>query len=137
MDAALAGPEFLKWLRSGGTEPVAVNGQLLDGRLLERIAGRFVRGLAGAVGGVGLGGLDEPSDITALVEKWGPFFVKATALTPTQVDDLLVGWLVAAAKNPVVAELLFGLFFRKAVTPDTTDAELLDVLKSAAIAAAA
>lgn len=94
-------------------------------------------GLGSVFGGFGLATIDDPSDLTALAERFIPFLKTLAKLTPTTFDDTALDWIGSALANPTVAEILFNLLFVKRVTPEASDDDLLDALQSLALAAAA
>lgn len=94
-------------------------------------------GLGSVFGGFGLATIDDPSDLTALAERFIPFLKTLAKLTPTTFDDTALDWIGSALANPTVAEILFNLLFVKRVTPEASDDDLLDALQSLALNAAA
>lgn len=89
-------------------------------------------GLGGLFGGLGISSIDSPDDIGALADKFGPLLAWVVKFTPTPVDDQALEWVLAAAKNPTVQQILFSLLFTSRITPADSDDELLDALQAAA-----
>ena len=89
-------------------------------------------GLSSVFGGFGMATIDDPTDITALAERFIPFLKVLAKFTQTTADDTALDWLLAALSNPTVAEVIFNLLFVTRVTPETSDDDLLDALQLAA-----
>lgn len=109
----------------------AARARRLDGSRLKALRD-LLGGLTSVFGGFGLATIDDPSDITALADKFIPFLRVLAKFTQTTADDTALDWLHSALSNPAVAEIIFKLLFESRVTPETSDDDLLDALKLAA-----
>lgn len=115
-----------------GTEFVqAARERRFDGSRLKALRD-LLGGLGGLLGGLGIGSIDSPDDIGALADRLGPLLTWLVKFTPTPVDDQALEWVLTAAKNPTVQQILFSLLFTSRITPADSDDELLDALQAAA-----
>lgn len=124
MDAALAGAEFVKAARE----------RLFDGSRLKALRD-VLGGIGGLFGGLGISAIDSADDIGTLADQFGPLLKTLAKWTPSAFDDQALDWILAAAKNPTVQEIIFALLFTKKVTAETSDGDLLDALHFAAMEA--
>lgn len=123
MSAAL---EFLELAR----------GRALDGHRLKALRD-LLGGLGGLFSGLGISAIDSPDDIGELADQFGPLLVTLAKFTPGEFDDVALAWILGAARNPTVQQIIYSLLFATRVTSETSDDELLDALQSAALNAAA